>query len=118
MKGVHMLELEQSKFHTLTKDHLDEYVPSCPGVYILAIRLANGVHQVAYTSQADNLYGSLRSIIEREPTVSSIVHEILNRYQCYFSYVVIDRDELRGEVEKMLVHSSDPLSKLTVINCN
>jgi hypothetical protein len=114
-----MLELVQNGYYPLNSENLDLYVPSRPGIYMLAIQLPNGVHQNFFTKQTDNLYGSLTLIEQGTSThFSPMIMEYFRRYRCYFTYFVIHQEEYREEVEKMLAQTTDPLVKLKVINCN
>ncbi len=114
-----MFELENNGYFALTRYNVDLAVPARPGVYTLAIRLSNGVHQTFFSSQSENLYRSLRNIVQRDPSrVSEDVLEHLERYQCYFTYFVILRAENRMEVEKMLAQTIDPVVRLKIIDCN
>ena len=114
-----MLELEHNGFYPMTHEHLELYVPSRPGIFTLAVRLVSGEHKSFYTSQSDNLYRSLRSLSEKNWShVSDVAKEYLEQYQCYFTYFVVLQQDYRDEVEKMLIHTSDPLYTLKVINCN
>jgi len=114
-----MLELEHNGYYPLTREHLNLYVPSRPGVYMLAVRLANGVHRTFFTSQTDNLYKSLNSIFRGDSTtLAPVIAEHRDRFQCYFTYFVILKEANRTEVEKMLAHTVDPLLKLKVVSSN
>ncbi len=114
-----MVELEQNGYYPLTEESLDQYVPSRPGVYMLAVRLPNGVHQTFFTSQTDNLYRSLKNTSARDKDeVPEIVLEFLSRYRCYFTYFVILTADYRTVVEKALAQTSDPVVKLNIVNCN
>jgi len=95
------------------------YVPSRPGIFTLAVRLVSGEHKSFFTSQSENLYRSLRVIAENNwVQMPSVAKEYLEQYQCYFTYFVILQQEYRDEVEKMLIHTSDHVHTLRVINCN
>jgi hypothetical protein len=114
-----MLELEHNGFYPLTRDHLELYVPSRPGIFTLAVRLVSGEHKAFFTSQSDNLYRSLGALTENNwLRVPELARDYLRQYQCYFTYFVILQQEYRDEVEKMLIHTSDPVHTLKVINCN
>jgi hypothetical protein len=114
-----MLELEHNGYYPLTKEHLDCYVPSRPGIFMLAVRLVNGVHRTFFTSQSDNLYRSLRTVAQRDWShLPPVIQEYLEEYQCYFTYFVIFKTENRDEVEKMLTQTMDPVIKLKMVNCN
>ena len=116
-----MLEIEHNGFYPLTREHLDMYVPSRPGIYMLALRLANGVHQTFFTSQSDNVYGSLRKVLFGETAslqLSPEVHECLAKYQCYFSYWIILNLAERDDASKSVSERGEAPDKLTVVNCN
>jgi hypothetical protein len=114
-----MLELEFNGYYRLTAEHLDMYVPSRPGIYILAVRLVNGVHQTFFTSQSDNLYSSLKRLSSKNfSAVPSNIKEYMERYQCYFTYYVILNIEYLHEIEKMINETSDPVLKLRIIESN
>jgi hypothetical protein len=114
-----MLELEHNGFYPLSAEHLNEYVPARPGVYMLAIRLVNGVHQIFFTSQSDNLFSSLRRISEGDHSLlPPTAIRCLEQFQPYFNFFMILDKEYQREVENMLSHSSDPLFKLKVLNAN
>jgi hypothetical protein len=114
-----MVELEQNGYYPLTKGCLELSVPMRPGIYMLAIRLANGVQQNIFTSQSENLYTSLRKLAEGD--LSQLPRDVatcLDRYQCYFTYFVILRPEYRDEVQKLLTHTSDPVVRLNIVSSN
>ncbi len=118
-KDLNMLELEHNGFYPLTREHLDLYVPSRPGIFMLAVRLVSGVHKTFFTSQTENLYRSLRRLSDNDlshlPPVA-VAH--LDAYQTYFTYFVILEPENRNEVEKVLIQSTDPVIKLKIVNTN
>lgn len=116
-----MLELEHNGFYPLTTEHLELYVPSQAGIYVLAIRLVNGVHQTFFTSRSDNVYRSLRKIIDGDIgglQLSPEVHECLEKFQCYFSYWIVVNIARRNEVWKLISQTADRVGKLRVVNCN
>jgi hypothetical protein len=116
-----MKELEHNGFYPLTREHLDMYVPSRAGIYMLALRLANGVHQTFFTSQSDNVYGSLRKVLVGDIgslQLSPEVHECLAKYQCYFSYWIIVDLAGHNETSKSVPRTGNPSDRLTVVNSN
>ena len=114
-----MLELEHNGYYPLTEEHLNEYVPARPGVYMLAVRLVNGVHRTFFTSQSDNLYTSLRRVNEGDYSFLPLsARTCIERFQPYFNFFVILNAEHQHEVKKMLAHTSDPVLKLKVLNAN
>ena len=114
-----MLDLKHNGYYPLTPYHLRLLVPHEPGVFTLAIRLATGAHQTFYGGQSENLDATLRAIARKDPAmVSALVLEHLDRFQCYFTYFVINDREYRDEVEKMLVYTEDPVFKLKLVVCN
>ena len=114
-----MIELEHNGYYPLTKEHLEHYVPSSPGIFMLAVRLVNGVHKNFFTSQSDDLFHSLHKICRGDWShLPSIIQEHLEKYQCYFTYFVILKPGCKDEIEKMLAQTSDPVTKLKVVNCN
>ena len=114
-----MLTIEHNGYYPLTEENLDRFVPRQPGIYTLAVQLANGVHHNFFTSQSDNLYRSLRTVSLKDPClVPSIVLDYMSHYRCYFTYFVILKPDYRNEMEKILTQTSDPVSALKIINCN
>ena len=114
-----MLELEHNGFYPLTEEHLRLYVPSRAGIYTLAIRLVNGTHQSFFTSQSDNLHASLRKLQKGDRLhLPLVAMTYMERFQTYFTYFLILGAEERHEIEKLLVNTSDPVSKLRVVNVN
>lgn len=114
-----MLAVNHNGYYPLTHYHLRLLVPDEPSVFTLAIRLASGAHQTFHGGQMENLNASLQAILRKDPAVvSALIVEHLERFQCYFTCLIIDEKEHRDEVEKMLVHSADPLSKLKIVACN
>ena len=114
-----MYELIQRGHYPLTDDAVSLNVPSRPGVYLLSIRLANGVHHTFFTNQTENLYRSLRKYIVKDPAeISEDVFECLLKYRCYFTYFLVPETTYRDEIEKMLRNTIDPLQKLKIVNCN
>jgi hypothetical protein len=118
-KEVFMLELEHNGYYPLTREHLREYVPAEPGIFMLAVRLVNGVHKTFFTSQSDNLYRSLQSISRKEwAHLTPVVREHLEKFQCYFTFFVLLKPEYNDDDVKMLSQTSGPVVRLKVVNCN
>ena len=114
-----MLELEHNGYYPLTSEHVREFVPSKPGVYILAIRLVSGVHKTFFTSQSDNLHSSLLRIARGDRThVPQQAQACMEKYQPYFTYFVIMRSSQRQDVQTMLSAGLDHISNLVVFNEN
>ena len=114
-----MPELEHNGYFPLTEEHLDMYVPSRPGVYMLAVKLVNGVHQTFFTSQSDNLYRSLRRILADENEhLSDDARSLMGRFKPYFTFFVIPLPDQRRDVEKMLSNTMDPVLKLRILEEN
>ncbi len=114
-----MLELVQSGYFPLDDQRMIFEVPGEPGVYLLSVCLANGVHHAFFASQTDNLRKSIRKYAETDLVAlpESILGYLL-KYRCYYSYFVVPDGEGRKECQKIVSHTLDPLSKLTIINCN
>ncbi|MFI5252123.1 MAG: hypothetical protein ACHQQQ_06790 [Bacteroidota bacterium] len=114
-----MIEVLHNEFLPLTDRHLSLYVPSCPGVYMLAVRLASGVHQTFYTSQTDNLFRSLRHVLRKDEShIPHIITEYLKKYQCYFTCYVMLNVHDGVDIEEMFRDAHTPPGKLNIINCN
>ena len=114
-----MLNVENNGYYPLTAECVDKYVPSRPGIYMLAIQLANGVRQNFCTTQSENLYRSLQRLVDGDTCgLPTEIHEHMTRFQCYFTYYIILKAGLRREVEKMLSQTSDPVTRLRVVNDN
>ena len=114
-----MLEPEHNGFHPLTPQQIDAFVPARPGVYMLGIRLVNGVHRTFFTSQSENLFVSLRKLADGDDSqLSPAAKEHMGKNQCYFNYYVVPTPEQRGEIEKMLAQTTDPVVRLTIVMCN
>ena len=114
-----MLDLKHNGYYPLTLYHLRLLVPSDPGVFTLATRLENGAHRTFYGGQSEDLYATLRAIACKDALmVPGAVLEHLEQHQCYFTYFIISEKEYRNEVEKMLVFTADPVSKLKIEACN
>jgi len=114
-----MIELEHRGYYPLTMESLVHNAPSRAGVYMLAVRLANGVHQIFFTSHTENVYRSIRQLIEMDPAKTPhTVTEHMNKYQCYYTYFAIPDERYRQEIAKLLDQTSDPVVKLQVLNSN
>jgi hypothetical protein len=116
-----MLELTHNGYYPLSAEALKRIAPAQPGVYSLAVRLANGVHKTFFTSQTDNVFRSLEELLQAEagdPRIPGTVRECLERYRCYFSYWVIINVVQRHECWQIVSQAADPVQKLHVINCN
>lgn len=114
-----MLELEHNGFAPLSEEQVRLYVPARPGIYTLAVRLVNGVHQSFFTSQSDNLYASLKMLLRGERDhLPETAREHMERYQTYFTYFLILGEDDRRRIGKLLAQSSDPVSKILIVNEN
>jgi hypothetical protein len=114
-----MFELRSSGFLTLEHENVVRNVPARPGVYMLAVRLPNGVHSCFHTSQTENLQRSLKVLITMEAVhLPAEAKEIMRRFQCYFTFFVIVNDDYREEINKILANTVDPVLKLTLVPAN
>ncbi len=114
-----MVELQHCGFYPLDEDSLVRIVPSRAGVYLLAVRLANGVLQTFYTGECDNLYRTLRAYFQSDPgKTPEIVLDHTRRYQCYFTFFTIPQAMYREEIVKLLSQTSDPVLKLQILETN
>lgn len=114
-----MLEIQQQRYYPLTKESVNLYAPSNPGVYMLAVRQDKQIRQPFFATQADNLYLSLHNILSAERSqLPPSVGEYVGAFECYFTYLVIPHREYRNEVQKMLSQTRDPILILKVVNCN
>ena len=114
-----MVELIQRGYYPLTAGVVASNAPSHPGVFLLSIVLANGVHHAFFTSQSENIHQSLRRYVNSDRSeVPEELEVYLDAYRCYFTFFIIPEIDYRQEIEKMLVSTVDPLTKLNVINCN
>jgi hypothetical protein len=107
-----MVELERSGYYALTERNVSSLVPSCPGIYQLAVRSGEGDHETFFTSQTDNLHKSLRVVIDRGSELHPKVNERLDTYECYFTYFVMPNVEYGDEAAKLLLQTSDPIQRL------
>jgi hypothetical protein len=111
-----MISIEHKGYFPLTEEHLIRCVPPRPGVYVLAIELSNGVHQIFYTSQTENLHYNLSTLLAGgQADIPEIVTEYLRKHLCYFTYFVIPHAAYRHEIEKLLATTADPIKTLTII---
>lgn len=116
---IRMDELEQSVFYPLTEDYLESFIPSDPGMYMLAIRLVNGTHQTFFTSQTENLYSSLQKIVLGDYSHLPVpINKYLEKFQCYVTYFIAMETGHRPEIEKMLRQTADPVARLKVVHYN
>ena len=114
-----MVEIIHPGYYPLTLESLSQRVPSRSGIYMLAVRLANGVHKTFYTSQTDNLFRSLCQYLTGDYSAIPVeIQAYLLRYGCYFTYFVVPGKEHRDEIEKMLHQTTDPVLKVQILNCN
>jgi hypothetical protein len=114
-----MIEILHNEYLPLTRQNLSRCVPTGPGIYMLAVQLANGVHQIFFTSQTDDLYHSLRGVLRKDEThIPPIVMEYLKKYQCYFAcFAMFDMKENIGK-EGFTPEVNHSVNMLNVINCN
>lgn len=104
-----MLDLTARAYLPLEEDHVHHDTPPLPGVFMLAIRLAGGVHYNFYIQQTENLRHSLRNLLEENASsIPDIVRAYRRRFRCYFTYVIAERERYRSDLETMLSTSSDP----------
>ncbi len=114
-----MYEMNHDAFYPLTRDHIDSFVPSDAGLYMLAIRLVSGNYQTFFTNQSENLYSSLQKIINGDVShLPEEIEEYLVKYQCYVTYFVECNILQRPEIHKMLNQTADPVTRLKIINSN
>ncbi len=112
-----MVELERSGYFALTERNVSSLVPSTPGVYQLAVRPADGIHETFFTGRTDNLHKSLRLVIDRDPELHPKVNERLRSYECYFTFFVLPDAEQGYEAMKLLLQTSDPIQRLILTDC-
>ncbi len=87
-----MVEITHRRFHPLERVEINSYVPSQPGVLILAVQLASGAYQPIHITQTQNLYRTLRTLLTRVPEeLPQTVVEILKKFKCYFTYVALEQ---------------------------
>jgi hypothetical protein len=111
-----MMELHRNGYYPLTGDRLCELVPQRPGIFLLAIQLANGVHQPFYTDQTENLYRSLSAFLEWEDqALPEMARMYLEKFQAYFTFYEIVNPAYRRDIEKLLAMTADPVAKLQVV---
>lgn len=111
-----MLELQRHGYYPLTRSGLGEIVPPRPGIYLLAIRLANGVHQPFYTDQTDNLYRGLSAFLGTDvEELPDAARMYLDKFQAYFTFYEILNPVYRRDIEKLLMMTADPVAKLQVL---
>jgi hypothetical protein len=111
-----MLELQRNGYYPLTGERLGELVPERPGIFLLAVRLANGVHQPFHTDQTENLYRSLSAFLERETQeVPEVARIYLEKFQAYFTFYEIVNPDYRRDIEKLLAMTADPVAKLQIV---
>jgi hypothetical protein len=60
-KGTPMIAILKKDSLPLKAEYVDMYVPSQPGVFVLAVFLANGTYQPFYMAESDNLHEHLKS---------------------------------------------------------
>ena len=114
-----MLELEQDGYYPLTRDHLDQFVPTEAGIFMLAIRLVSGAHKAYYTNQSDDLHDTLGAIADGDwHHLPPMVCECLEKFRCYFAFFILPKSDNKEEVMKMLSQSADPFMRLKIVNCN
>src|SRR5689334_17618788 len=114
-----MFALEQKGHHALTEQSVLLWAPKGPGVFLLSIRLANGVRHGFLTAESEDLAASLLTFVRKDPArMQPEILEHLLKYQCYFTCVTVPEAEYRKEIGKMLACTIDPPRSLTVVNCN
>ena len=113
---IPMLEIKNNGFLTLDSQNLIKNVPRKPGVFILAMQLPNGVHKSYYISKTNDLYHSLRNIINGYwHDLPFLTQSLLEKFQPYFTFYIIPEPEYREEIEKMLANTNDPVTNLTFL---
>jgi hypothetical protein len=111
-----MIDIKNNGYYPLDRFYLDMYVPSHPGVYTLSVRSTVGGFRTIFTGQSENLYRTLRAFVRKDPSITpGTLLERLEENGCYFSFLVIMEQEYRSEIEKMLNHTADPVSKLKIV---
>src|SRR4051812_4347057 len=99
-------KVEHSGFIELTEENLNIHVPSNPGLYMLAMRLGKDLYYTFHTNQAENLYRTLRQIMDEHDTgESSHPQHGFRRVPCYFTFFPLARGSQRCDIEKMFASS-------------
>jgi hypothetical protein len=111
-----MIDIKNSGYYPLDRFYLDMYAPAHPGVFTLSVRSTGSGFRTIFTGQTENLYRTLRAFVRKDPTlIPENLIERLEENDCYFSFLVIMEKEYRNEVEKMLMYTADPVSKLKIV---
>jgi hypothetical protein len=89
-------------FYPLSRWHVEEFTPAAPGVYALAILLANGTHHVFHSTETVDLRTTLLAVAAgEEPLLPPFMREYLSHFQCYLRYDLLEAPPRRaGEVAR------------------
>jgi hypothetical protein len=86
-----MLPRTDHAFYPLSHRHVEEFTPASPGVYALAILLANGTHHVFHSAETVDLRSTLLAVAAgEEPVLPPNLREYLARFQCYLRYDLLE----------------------------
>jgi len=98
-----MIEIQHKSYFPLVNREIDNHVPSQPGVCVLAVRLASGVHKPIHSIQSDNLYGSLKQLTRKTPSdFPPYVLEAMKQFQCYFTFFVADSPSYTNHLSNVM----------------
>lgn len=114
-----MTNPDTAAFYPLTQHLLHSHIPSAPGTYALAVRLANGTHHVFLTGETENLHEGLWTMLFADHSDLPVpIREYLERFQCYLAYELIPEPVGSAVREKMMRQTNDPIARLRLINSN
>jgi hypothetical protein len=120
-----MISIKKNGYSPLRSEYINGYVPSQPGVFALAVYLANGTYHPIYTTESDNLQDGLAGLLKpEEAAVPEEITEYLRTYQCYFTFHVTKGAETPGKsrfmegIEKLLAETNDPVVRLKIFSMN
>ncbi|HUN65271.1 MAG TPA: hypothetical protein VMW43_04155 [Bacteroidota bacterium] len=112
-----MMELHHRGYSPLDSGFDETTVPEKPGLLQLAIRLANGVHQPFFTEETENLRAAISTLRRSTPAdLPEIVLLHLQKFQVYYTFYDILHPRHRRDVEKLLLMTADPVSRLHVVS--
>ena len=105
-------------YYPLTEHAVRSSVPESSGLYLLAVMTENRQFRNFYATYSENLAESLLERIDGVDDLPTIYDTSLS--PCYyFTFVTFSGgNEIEQSVGKLLMNTTDPVSRLKVINCN
>ena len=109
----------QANYYPLTEHAIRANVPESSGLYSLALMAGDQTFHNFYSTYSENLVESLLRHFATGVTPTDQGPYVVPPTPYYFSYVPLSRErDDQLHLGKIFAQSSDPVSRLNVINCN